>query len=414
MSEDDDDVSTSTPTNVGNVGNIRRLEPTTGYGLGVTTEGTLTSSSEEVTRRRMLVTMDGLTHAGSSKKIKRTMDCDATRILEMGKDMARGELFDKFVFYPAKECWNLNGNFGKHIVEKCALPVDWDNPDNMAHWERWWKLYNASKKLREAHTRRRRTVVERVKSTFVGKCRGHNCRLRHDISQPYLLDHADLLKRQDSPYDENWMEMVKGMRSSQARGKEYAEMLDTFGPAVCRTTHWKKNHKKTLSEMMTPRLEAFLILLLENMVSVEVENYEIEKKKKEAARARNTRSSAGGAQEVEIPKPKEQYKYILGVGERFCNDSPATCNGYFHQDGIFRFYAIVKKVLEDRRSEAGKKIEEEFKQKKSKQQLAAPPPGLSATIPSCFPTNWYTEGLEEETHEQRVEPMIPTGLNEDV
>ena len=152
------------------------------------------------------------------------------------------------------------------------------------------------------------------------------------------------------------------------------------------------------------------------MFPFEVEKFTIEKKTKEAARARNTRNNTGSAPDTEIPKPKEKYKERLGVGPRFSNTSPPTCNGYFNEDGVARFYSLVNKVKADRASDIGKKVEEEFKQQKSKQQLSAPPPGIVPTSrPSCYPDNWCD--FQEPTARSLLQlrhPNIPPGLNEDV
>lgn len=217
--------------------------------------------------------------------------------------------------------------------------------------------------------------------------------------------------------------MVAGMRSSTATGADYVEMLDTFGPAVCRKKHWTKNHNHTLSEMMTPQLEAFLLMELENIVPVEVEKFTIEKKKKEAASSRNTRRNTGIVPETEIPEPKEKYKYSLGVGPQFSNTSPRTCNGYFNVDGVKRFYSLVEKVTADRASDIGKKVEDEFKQKKSEQQLSAPPPGIDPTSssPQWYPDKWCVLPGDEPADTAPLPPLqqlghqnIPPGLNEDV
>lgn len=150
---------------------------------------------------------------------------------------------------------------------------------------------------------------------------------------------------------------------------------------------------------------------LENIVPVEVEKLAIEMKKKEAAKARNTRSNTGGGHEVEIPEPKEKYKYSLGVGRQYCNTSPRTCNGYFNEDAISRFYSLEDEVIADRASDRGKKVEEEFKQQKSKQQLKAPPPGINASRPGCFPENW-ARGVPTYASQRQGNPLIPPGLND--
>lgn len=139
-----------------------------------TTEGssgnTTSSSSEDGSRRRTIVTMDGVGPGIVPAKRAKMMNSDAERIIETGKEFARSELFDAAVFYPSKDMWNMTERFGRFIVKKCNLPVNWQNPTSVYYWKKWWQDYKAVKHLREAHTRRRRTVVERIKTTFVGKC----------------------------------------------------------------------------------------------------------------------------------------------------------------------------------------------------------------------------------------------------
>lgn len=172
---DDDSSELSYPGNTRVVRTASDVESDPNYVGGGTTNGSsgnnTSSSSENGNRRRAMVTMDGIEHGGTATKKLKVISSDAARIIEMGKEFARSELFDDAVFYPHKDCWNLTEHFGRIIVRKCNLPLDWDDPNSVEHWKMWWQAYKASKNLREAHTRRRRTVVERIKTTFVGKCR---------------------------------------------------------------------------------------------------------------------------------------------------------------------------------------------------------------------------------------------------
>lgn len=181
--------------------------------------------------------------------------------------------------------------------------------------------------------------------------------------------------------------MVEGMRSAPETGEHYADMLETFGSAVCRKSVWKKKQSRSLSEMMTPELEAFLIILLENMVPVEVENYQIQEMKKDAERASYTRRGAASTQDLLIPEPKEIHKYAVGSGGRYCTKSKQTCNGYFNEDAMDRYKVLLNLINVDRNTKEGRQVEEDHKQKAFRAQKLATPQ-VRIKMAKAFDDEW--------------------------
>lgn len=86
-----------------------------------------------------------------------------------GKEAARSYIFDIMPFYPAKEWWGMMGPIGMRIAKNVQIPIYWNSEESIEGWKGWWVYYKFDKGWRMAHTRRRRTIVERVKSKIVGK-----------------------------------------------------------------------------------------------------------------------------------------------------------------------------------------------------------------------------------------------------
>jgi len=126
-----------------------------------------------------------------------------------------------------------------------------------------------------------------------------------------------------------------------SRGAEYVEMLDAFGPAVCRSKTWKGVRMgAAISEVLTVQLEAFLIVVLENEARHEARQYEIKK-------------SASKGDQVPVNDIKRPYT----------NGGEVTCNGHWNKAAMVRYRKLCSTITEDRESAAGKKLEKEFQEK---------------------------------------------------
>lgn len=116
--------------------------------------------------------MRSLGDSTETKKAKNA-NLETARLVENGKELVRCEVFETIIFYPTKDWWNLDGNIGKWVCDTLVLGIDWEDEEGVEEWRKWYESWNCKKLLRSSHTRRRRTVVEGVKKTFVGAFAGN-------------------------------------------------------------------------------------------------------------------------------------------------------------------------------------------------------------------------------------------------
>ena len=135
------------------------------------------------------------------------------------------------------------------------------------------------------------------------------------------------------------MKILGGLR--RGGQDKYVEVLNIFGPSVCRAKVWKTVRNGALiSDVLSIQLEAFLIVVLENEARYQSRQY-------------NIRTSVESGRQVplnDITRP-----YTAG-GE-------VTCNGHWNKAAMARYKTLCHAIVEDRKSSAGEGVEKDFQAK---------------------------------------------------